>query len=194
MMTEIYVYQDSNNVSVFGGSSSVTVNTGFGDTGTRGSLIHSFSQDPRTISVNSLPADLLPLDLAIVPLNNSGAFDIYQKIGTSKQDWQKLVSSATTAYRKDAVFNSSGECSISIPLSSLVSNTSLTYTAANFVVQLQLEDAAGTPNNYPVAHSIDVNVVSTNLVISVKAAKFNGTAWSSVTSETRLAHINVTVI
>lgn len=193
-MTDIYVYQDSNNISVFGGSSSVDVNTGFGETGTRGSLIYSFSQDPRTISVNLLPNDLLPNDLAIIPLNNSGNFDIYQKIGTNKQDWQKLISSKTTAYRNNAVFDSSGNCSITIPLSSVVSNTSLTYTGSNFIVQLELEDSAGTPNNYPIAHSVDVNVVSANLVISVKAAKFNGTTWSSVTSETRSAHINITVI
>lgn len=192
-MTEIYVYEDSNGVSVFGGASSVNVNTGFGETGQRGSIIHLFSTDPRTISQSLLPDNLLPNDLAIVPTNNSGNFDMYQKIGTAKQQWINIVKSRTNAFKRNVVFDSNGLASTSFPINTLVSNTT-GITVANFIANIELEDTASTPSNNPIAHSIDLNIVGSNLVISIKAAKFNGTAWSSVVSETRLAHINISVV
>lgn len=195
------VVYSSNDLTVVGGPSSINVNVSSGSRGIRGSRIYSVSADPRTLTTQELPSDLLEYDLAIVvDSDTQDAFSIYQKTGTSPQDWEPLPPLALNVFstKTSIAFNEFGIALAAIPVSVIFDLED--YSVDKFVVQYQLEDTNEGGNTYPVSSSISLSVVPDlenniqNLVAVIKAVEFSGTAWVPVTSSLRTIHAFITVI
>lgn len=195
------VVYSSDDLTVVGGPSSINVNVSSGSRGIRGSRIYSISADPRTLTTQELPSDLLEYDLAIVvDADTQDAFAIYQKTGTSPQDWEPLPPLALNVFStKTAIaFNEFGIAIAPIPVSLIFDLED--YSVDKFVVQYQLEDTNEGGNTYPVSSSISLSVVPDlenniqNLVAVIKAVEFNGTSWVPITSALRTIHAFITVI
>lgn len=197
------VVYSSDDITVVGGPSSVNVNVSSGTRGVRGSRIYSVPGDPRLLTDQELPSDLLEYDLAIVVDSDSNeAFSIYQKVGSSPQDWEPLPPLSLNVFstRVDIAFDGTGVAYAAIPVSLVFDLES--YDVSQFAVQYQLENRTGTNNLYPMtsAISLDVQVGEyeglpvQNLVAAFTAAEFNGTSWTPLVSTTRTLHAFITVI
>jgi hypothetical protein len=191
-------------LAVFGGPASIDVNLGFGSTGVRGSRIYSLTGDPRTLTTEELPSDLQEYDLAIVvDADAQNAFGIFQKVGTSPQSWEPLPPLAINVFstKQQITFLpalAGGYAVAAVPVSAIFDLNE--YTVDKFVVQYQLEDTAGTPNNYPTSSSMSLSIVPDvenniqNLVAIIRAVEFDGTNWVPVVDTTRTIHAFITVI
>lgn len=195
------VVYSSDDLTVFGGPTSLDVDVSIGAQGIRGSRIYSVTADPRTLTAQELPADLQEYDLAIVTgSGTTDAFTIYQKIGQTPQSWEQLPSIALNVFsaRQEVVFNAQGVATVAIPVSAIFDLDA--YTVDKFMVQYQLENRNEGETPLPVASSISLSIVPDvqaniqYLVGAIAAVEFNGSAWSPVTSSARMAHAFVTVV
>ena len=195
------VIYSSDNVIVTGGPSSIDLNINSGSRGIRGSRIYSIPGDPRTLSTQELPSDLLEYDLAIVVDSASNeAFTIFQKTGSSPQSWEPLPPLALNVFsaKETIVFDSNGIALARVPVSTIFDLEE--YTVDQFAVQYQIENEAETVSPKPISSAMSLSIIPDlennlqNLVAVIKAAEFDGTSWTSLSSTTRTIHAFVTVV
>lgn len=190
------VILNTDELTVLGGPASIDLDVDFGTQGIRGSRIYSVIADPRTLPSNQLPADLIPFDLGIVISPSEPDYlKVYQKQGTSVNDWIALYDIVPNVFSTKSVVNfSSGVASAQIPVSSVFSGLN-SYDVANFAVQYEIEGNTTPP--LPITSSSSLSVVPVNgvqiLNITVTAYEFDGTNWS-VLSGDRNVSLFVTVV
>lgn len=81
----------SENITVLGGPSSVSVDVGIGATGERGSVIYGVSADPR-LSTTTKPTGVKVFDIVIVIAPSEPDYRVmYQKTGPGSEDWSELI-------------------------------------------------------------------------------------------------------
>lgn len=81
----------SEELTVLGGPSSVSVDVGIGATGDRGSIIYAVSADPR-LATTTKPSDIKVYDISLVINPSESDYRVmYQKTGPGSEDWSELI-------------------------------------------------------------------------------------------------------
>ena len=180
-------------LTVFGGPASISVDVDFGPTGARGSRIYGVAADPR-LATTTKPTDIKNYDLAmVISPSESDYLTVYQKIGTTSDDWLQFASLVPNVYSIKATVTFTDGAAIGyIPVSDLFTLDS--YVPENFMVQLSLEELSPTTiKPVSVGYSLSVQDVGAKkwLLISVQASELSSGTWSDVSGE-RVAHLFIT--
>ncbi len=184
-------------LTVFGGPSSINLDVDFGPTGPRGSRIYGVAADPR-LSTTEKPPSLQNYDLAIVITPSEPDYlTVYQKIGVTTEEWVQFASLVPNLHAtKYNVTFTAGVATISLIASDIFILDS--YTADKFMVQVNLENANPLLVR-PVSTGVTLSVTTVSnkkvLNITIAAAEIDPTTgvWSAVTGE-RIVHIFASVV
>ncbi len=198
-MTDVILSTEE--LSVFGGPASINVDIDFGSTGARGSRIYGVEADPR-LTTTEKPVDIQNYDIAmVISPSESDYLTVYQKIGTSANEWIQFASLVPNVFSTKAIVTfTSGVASGIIPVSDLFTLDTDAYIPDNFMVQVTIENplAATTPALLkPSSTGYSLSVVPANgkkyLVITTTAVEYNaGTlSWIPVDGE-RVVHLFIT--
>lgn len=180
-------------LTVFGGPAFINVDVDFGSVGARGSRIYGVAADPRLFTTTK-PNDLKNFDLAmVISPSEPDYLTVYQKIGTSTDEWLAFASLVPNVYSTKATVTFTDGAAVGIiPVSDLFTLDS--YTSDLFMVQISLEDLNPLLTK-PVSlgHSLSIQDVGAKkyLVINVRAAEFSSGTWADISGE-RVAHLLVT--
>ena len=90
----------------------------------------------------------------------------------------------------ETVAFTSGEGSITIPISNIVTVSGSPLNASNFSVQFQIEGAN------PIASSMEIPALAgagTNLVINFDAVQYSGGSWSALTGS-KTVHLFISIV
>ncbi len=182
---------DSEDLTVLGGPSQVSVQVDIGAEGDRGSIFVVDSEEPNSITEDNVISGI-----------NVQAFDMYIDTQTKKMyqyiagdggtlTWTEVVSLVPNTYsvNKSVTFVDGDATVSNIALTDIVDSGSVSgLTAANFNVQYSILSSA------PIASSISVsNPSNGNLPITFHAAEFDGTAWADIDGS-KTIHILITVV
>lgn len=196
-MTEVVL--STEDITVFGGPSSINLDVDFGATGPRGSRIYGVSADPR-LATTEKPPSLQNFDLAmVISPSEPDYLTVYQKIGVTTEEWAEFATLVPNIFAtKEVVDFDNGLGSITLIASDLFILDE--YTADPFMVQVRLEDENPLLNR-PTATGVSIAVVPGTgplaskklLVITITAAEIDPTTgiWSAVDGE-RTVHLFVT--
>ncbi len=147
------VLLSTNDLTVLGGPTTVNVETDFGGTGQRGSLIYASNGDPRSPN-SGIPTSVLPYDIAInISASSTRYLTVYQYFSADGvNDWRELTRLSPnagsvnlpvrfingTAHMFDELGNPLAQPGIAIPVASITEN--ITVTPANFNIQYAIEN------------------------------------------------------
>lgn len=184
-------------LTVFGGPTSVNVDIDFGPTGTRGSRIYGVEADPR-LSTTEKPADIQNYDIAmVISPSESDYLTVYQKIGTTTNEWIQFASLVPNVFSTKAIvtFNA-GIAQGIIPVSDLFTLDTNAYIPDNFMVQVSIENSNPALLK-PTSTGYSLSVADANgkkyLIINTTAIEYNAStlAWLPVDGE-RIVHLFIT--
>lgn len=192
-MTDVILATED--LTVFGGPSSINVDVDFGATGPRGSRIYGVSADPR-LATTEKPPSLQNYDIAMVITPSEPDYlTVYQKIGVTGEEWVQFATLVPNILAtKVGVTFSGGLATGLLPASDLFILEE--YTADKFMVQVTLEDLNPLLNR-PVSTGISLAVITIGnkkmLQITVTAAELDPQTglWGPVEGD-RVAHLFVT--
>ncbi len=182
---------DSDELTVLGGPSQVSVQVDLGADGDRGSIFVVGTSEPNSITLNNVISGVTvqAFDMYINTQNKK----MYQYVAGDggTLNWVEVISLIPNTYstNRTITFNE-GQATISdISINSIVTTGSLSSpTAANFNVQYSIL------GNTPIASSISVsNPASGKLPISIYGREFDGTTWNNL-SGTKTVHLLITVV
>ena len=186
-MAEIIL--STEDLTVFGGPSSIDLDIDFGPTGTRGSRIYGVSADPRLVTTQK-PADIQNYDIAmVISPSEPDYLTVYQKIGTTSDEWIQFASLVPNVYSaKTYITFSNGVATGAIPASDLFILDS--YTADQFMVQVAIEeeDAVTKPSSVGISLAVEDVGGKKVLYITATAAEFDAGTWSAINGQ-RIAHL-----
>lgn len=199
-MTEIIL--SSEDLTVFGGPSSIGVEVDFGPSGDRGSNIFVGNGKPSLIqtidSSGSIKIDGQSIQIFDMYINLLSSDDeylyLYQYHNVSGTNaWEALVSLVPNIYSDNFTKTfTSGETTIVVPLIS-IDPTAVGLDSTNFNIQHSIVN-----NVNPVSSSLSVGSVIEDsgilsLPITIKAVEYDGTSWSNL-SGSKTIHILITVV
>jgi len=194
-MTTVLVATED--LTVLGGPSSISVDLDFGPEGERGSLWYtSPNGNPNS---NSLGVTPKIFDMCINTKSGDEDYQyMYQYRNVSGTDtWVKFFKLVSNMYSVNrTVTFVAGEKNINIEVSSIVAPSEIgSVTAANFNVQYSV-----TSNDSPVSSTLAVLPIVTesgtgNLILplSLKAIEYDGTQWVNLAKEVTV-HLFITVV
>lgn len=188
------VLLSNDDITVLGPPEVVEVLVDIGPNGQRGSKFFVGVGDPNTLTTSGAIFEET-INLYDMYINSAPGVDygyLYQyKSETGGNTWVQVLKISPTLYSKrHTVGFSSGEASITIPISNIVTVSGTPLTASNFNVQYSIQNTA------PIASSIEIPALAgagTNLVVNVNAAKYVDSEWSDLTGEVTI-HIFISVI
>lgn len=182
MATIFDVLVETDEIVVLGPPTSIDVSIDVGPQGERGSRFFVGSGNPNLPGV--IPAGQTPL-VGDVFVNSSTASQyawLYLYIQTpAGNSWTPALRLQPSIYSiNSAVLFNSGAATISIPLANIVADVTILdvekYTAQITAIK-----------SNPVALSItSKSILGPNLILSVKAIEYNGTAWSNLQGSVNL--------
>lgn len=186
---------DSDDLTVLGGPSTVSVQVDIGAEGDRGSIFVVGTGEPNSLTQNNtiLGVTVQAYDMYINVEKGSLYSKMYQYVpgdgGTLT--WEPVLTLLPGSYavNKSVTF-SSGSASISdIAVADIVDLESISgLTASNFNVQISFD---GTNS---VASAVTVSNPSVGyLPIAIKAHEFNGTSWTAL-SGSKTVYVLITVV
>lgn len=190
------VILSTEDITVLGGPSSVSVDVDFGPQGTRGSQIFVGEGDPNDPATVIGQSDIKILDLYInIKPTDLEYLYVYQYVTeTSVEYWKKLfrVIPNTKSVNSSATFTS-GETTISVPVNQIVNPDDVATVAASaFNVQ------ATVINANPVALSVEIGEPSGTgsaraVPITINAVEYSGSSWSALTGS-KTVQLLITVV
>lgn len=182
---------DSDELTVLGGPSQVSVQVDIGPEGDRGSIFVVGSSEPNSITSNNtiLGVTVQSFDMYINTQNRK----LYQYIAGDggTLSWVETLSLIPNTYKVNkSVTFANGQGVISdISVSSIVDTGSTSgLTAANFNVQHSIVSSAATASSISVS-----NPASGKLPITIYASEFDGTNWSQINGS-KTVHLLITVV
>jgi len=188
------VLLNTDDVVVIGPPESIDLLVDIGPQGVRGNkfIVGSGEPNPQTSSGVILGQTLILNDMYI---NTSPGEDygyLYQYISEpGGNTWTEVLKINPIIYSAiELVSFSSGNGSISIPISDIVTVTGSPLTSSNFNVQYQIEGAN------PIASSIEIPALvgaGTNLVINFHAAQYSSGSWSALTGS-KTMHLFISIV
>jgi hypothetical protein len=188
------VLLNTDDVVVLGPPETIDVLVDIGPQGTRGTkfIVGSGEPNAQTSSGVLLGQTLILNDMYInvSPGQNYGY--LYQYVSQpGGNTWTQVLHMNPAIYSAvETVPFTTGDGSITIPISNIVSVTGSPLTASNFSVQYQIEGAN------PIASSLEIPALAgagTNLVINFHASQYSGGSWSALTGN-KLVHIFISIV
>lgn len=191
-MAEVLLSTD--NLTVLGGPTTINLETDFGGTGTRGSLIYASNGVPGTPN-SGIPESVLPYDIAInISASSNRYLTVYQYFSADGvSGWNELTRLSPNAgsVNLDIDFVE-GAGQIAIPVASITENATL--TPANFNIQYAIESVTPMMTSILVAPSFIVQNNITYLGFQINAVEFNGVGLAPVDGVTKKVHLFITVV
>lgn len=188
------VLLNTEDVVVLGPPESVDVLIDIGPQGTRGSkiIVGSGEPNPQTSSGVLLGTTLILNDVYINTSPGTNYGYMYQYVSQpGGNTWVEILKVSPTIYSAiETISFSSGNGSITIPISNIVTVTGSPLTASNFNIQYQIEGAN------PIASSVEVPALAgagTNLVINLHATQYSGGSWSALTGNKKV-HLFISIV
>jgi len=188
------VLLNTEDVVVLGPPETIDVLVDIGPQGTRGTkfIVGSGEPNPQTSSGVLLGQTLILNDMYInvAPGVNYGY--LYQYVSQpGGNTWTQVLHMNPAIYSAiETIPFTSGNGSITIPISNIVSVTGSPLTASNFNVQYQIEGAT------PIASSLEVPALAgagTSLVVNLHASHYSGGSWSALTGN-KTVHIFISIV
>jgi hypothetical protein len=196
-MADILLSNDD--LTVFGGPESISLDLDIGPQGDRGSIIVGSNGNPQDANVNtaimSQPTGIQALDIAIDYNPYSPTYKtVFQKVATpTGAQWTEMLSLKTNFYSsvKD-VTSVNGTLTIPpINITEIASDINL--TSANFSIQYSIS----SPTGGPVSTSLVVNPVIDDpiraLPLEIKGVEYIDDAWQPMAGPKRV-HLFITVV
>jgi hypothetical protein len=188
------VLLNTEDVVVLGPPESVDVLIDIGPQGTRGSkiIVGSGEPNPQTSSGVLLGTTLILNDVYINTSPGANYGYMYQYVSQpGGNTWVGILKISPTIYSAiETISFSSGNGSITVPISDIVTVTGSPLTASNFNIQYQIEGAN------PIASSVEVPALAgagTNLVINLHATQYSGGSWSALTGNKKV-HLFISIV
>jgi hypothetical protein len=188
------VLLNTEDVVVLGPPESVDVLIDIGPQGTRGSkiIVGSGEPNPQTSSGVLLGTTLILNDVYINTSPGANYGYMYQYVSQpGGNTWVGILKISPTIYSAiETISFSSGNGSITVPISDIVIVTGSPLTASNFNIQYQIEGAN------PIASSVEVPALAgagTNLVINLHATQYSGGSWSALTGNKKV-HLFISIV
>lgn len=197
-MADILLSNDD--LTVFGGPESISLDLDIGPQGDRGSIIIGVLGDPRDSNVAStIVQDVQALDIAIDYQAASPYFkNMFQLVSTGGSlQWTPLISLKANSYSSiKSVTASEGKLVIPpINVTEIYDLSENEVTSANFRVNYSVSspDTAG-----PLATTLIVkDLVTTQgflaLPLEIKGVEYNGTTWGPI-SGPKVVHLSIAVV
>ena len=188
------VLLNTEDVVVLGPPETIDVLIDIGPQGTRGTkfIVGSGEPNAQTSSGVLLGQTLILNDMYInvSPGQNYGY--LYQYVSQpGGNTWTQVLHMNPAIYSAvEIVSFTTGNGSVTIPVSNIVSVTGSPLTASNFNVQYQIEGAN------PIASSLEIPALAgagTDLVINLHASQYSGGSWSSLTGN-KTVHIFISIV
>jgi hypothetical protein len=198
-MADILLSNDD--LTVFGGPESISIDLDIGPQGDRGSIIIGTLGDPRDANVASyIVQDVQALDIAVDANPNSNTFKtVFQRIATpSGLQWEPVVSLKTDFYSSIKTVTAA-DGKLTIPPINVTDiylfQENTTVDSSNFSVQYSISspDSGG-----PMATALVVKELNTSsgflaLPLEIKGVEYDGTNWVPLTG-TKSVHLFITVV
>jgi hypothetical protein len=188
------VLLNTEDVVVLGPPQTIDVLVDIGPQGTRGSkfIVGSGEPNPQTSSGVLLGQTLILNDMYINVAPGANYGYLYQYVSQpGGNTWTQVLKVNPAIYSSvETIPFSSGNGSITIPVSNIVTVSGSPLTASNFNVQYQIEGAS------PVASSLEIPALAgagTNLVINLHASQYSGGSWSALTGN-KTVHIFISIV
>jgi hypothetical protein len=188
------VLLNTEDVVVLGPPQTIDVLVDIGPQGTRGSkfIVGSGEPNPKTSSGVLLGQTLILNDMYINVAPGANYGYLYQYVSQpGGNTWTQVLKVNPAIYSSvETIPFSSGNGSITIPVSNIVTVSGSPLTASNFNVQYQIEGAS------PVASSLEIPALAgagTNLVINLHASQYSGGSWSALTGN-KTVHIFISIV
>ena len=181
------VLLSNDDITVLGPPEVVELLVDIGPTGTRGSQTFVGIGNPNTTNIGQT---ILKNDLYINASPGPDYSYLYQYISQPGGDtWVKVLKMNPVLYNAlQTTTYTSGEASITIPLSSIIENPGSGIVAENFSIQYSIA------HSNPVASSIVVPpIVGTDLVINFKAVESDLGTWQDLSGEVT-THLFISVL
>ena len=199
-MADILLSNDD--LTVFGGPETISLDLDFGPTGDRGSLIIGVQGDPRNSSVaNSIVQDIQALDIAIDYSPSSSTYKtVFQYVATpsATPQWTQLVSLKTNFYSETKGPLSPVDGKITIPPINVIDIYDLsegTVSSSRFSIQYSISssETAG-----PLATNLIVKDLITSqgflaLPLEIKGVEYVDGEWTAM-SGPKYVHLFITVV
>lgn len=187
------VILSTDDLTVLGGPSSLTLEVDFGPKGDRGSQIFVNTGKPNS----TLAPNAQVYDLYINVLTSDDEYQyVYQLQNVLGTDtWVRLFKMTSNMYSKNysTTTFTNGTWTKNIPLVEIIPSDFVgTVTASNFNVQYSVL------NQLPLASSISLGEVfsdngTLSLPVTIKATEFDGTDWTNLNS-VKTVHLFITVV
>lgn len=198
-MAEVLLSTDD--LTVLGGPSTIELETDFGATGQRGSLIYASNGVP-TDANSGIPSSVLPYDIAInISASSSRYLTVYQYYSADgATGWNELTRLSPNAgsVNLDITFANGvsqqvpGTDGIAIPISSITQSTEL--TPANFNIQYAIESVTPIMSSMLISPTFFVDNNVSYLAFQINAVEFNGVSLAAVDGVVKKVHLFITVV
>ena len=188
------VLLNTEDVVVLGSPETIDVLVDIGPQGTRGTkfIVGSGEPNGQTSSGILLGQTLILNDMYIDTSPGVDYGYMYQYVSQpGGNTWTQVLKINPAIYSAiETVSFSSGNGSITIPITSIVTVSGSPLTKSNFNVQYQIEGAN------PIASSIEIPALAgagTNLVINLHASQYSGGSWSALTGS-KTVHLFISIV
>ncbi len=186
-------------LTVFGGPESISLDLDIGPQGDRGSIIVGSNGNPQDTNVNaaimSQPTGIQALDIAIDYNPYSPTYKtVFQKIATPNgTQWTEMLSLKTNFYSSVKDVTAANGTLVIPPINITEIASDVNLTSANFSIQYSIS----SPTGGPVSTSLVVNTVIDDpiraLPLEIKGVEYNGTTWVPMAGPKRV-HLFITVV
>jgi hypothetical protein len=191
----------NDDLTVFGGPETISLDLDFGPTGDRGSIIIGVQGDPREASVsNAISQDVQALDVAIDYSPSSDTYKtVFQNVATpSGTQWTPLVSLKSNFYSetKGPLTPVNGKLTISpINLASIYDISEGTVSSLRFSVQYSISslESAGPLATNLIIKDVDTTQGFIALPLEIEGVEYLDGAWVPMTGE-KYVHLFITVV
>jgi hypothetical protein len=198
-MADILLSNDD--LTVFGGPESISLDLDIGPQGDRGSIIVGSNGNPQDANVHAdilnLPTGIEALDIAIDYNPYSDTYKtVFQRIATTTgTQWTEMLSLKTNFYSavKD-VTAANGKLTIPpINVTEIASDVNLTSASFSIQYSISSPDTAGPlATNLVVKDVVDSGSIRA-LPLEIEGVEYDGTTWGPITGPKRV-HLFITVV
>jgi hypothetical protein len=197
-MADILLSNDD--LTVFGGPESISLDLDIGPQGDRGSIIIGVLGDPRDSNVAStIVQDVQALDLAIDYQPASPYFKtVFQLVSTgSGLQWTPLINLKANSYSSVKQITSSGGKLVIPPINvtEIYDLSENEVTSANFKVNYSISapDTSGPLSTTLVVKDLVTTQGFLALPLEIKGVEYDGTSWVPMTGP-KTVHLFITVV
>jgi hypothetical protein len=199
-MADILLSNDD--LTVFGGPETISLDLDFGPTGDRGSIILGVQGDPRQTSVaNTISQDVQALDIAIDYSPSSETYKtVFQNVvqPSGNPQWVELVSLKSNFYSetKGPLTPVDGKITVApINLSDIYDLSEGTVTSSRFSVQYSISSSESAG---PLATNLIIKDLNTTqnfvaLPLEIEGIEYLEGAWVPITGP-KYVHLFITVV